>query len=137
MSRSPGQALCRRLRQGDAITVIAYGAAVHWAIQTLDAHDAISCDLIDLRSLQPLDTETIYTSVRKTGKVIILQEDSLFGGIASDISALIMEHCFEHLDAPVKRVASMETPIPFINQLEDQYLSRDRFEDELLDLMKY
>ena len=64
--------------------------------------------LIDLRSLQPLDTEAIYSSVKKTGKAIILQEDSLFGGIASDVSALIMEHCFEHLDAPVKRVASME-----------------------------
>ena len=63
----------------------------------------ISADLIDLRTLQPLDTETIYKSVRKTGKAIILQEDSLFGGIASDLSALIMEHCFEALDAPVKR----------------------------------
>ena len=90
-----------------------------------------------MRSLQPLDTEAIYASVKKTGKAIILQEDSLFGGIASDISALIMENCFEQLDAPVKRVASMETPIPFINQLEDQYLSRDKFEGELLNLWEY
>ena len=125
------------LRTGEQITVIAYGQAVHWAMNTLDQHPEIDADLIDLRSLQPLDTETIYASAKKTGKVIILQEDSLFGGIASDVSALIMENCFEYLDAPVKRVASLETPIPFINQLEDQYLSRDKFEGELLKLLEY
>ena len=92
---------------------------MHWAIEVLEKHPEISADLIDLRSLQPLDTDSIYASVKKTGKAIILQEDSLFGGIASDISALIMEECFEHLDAPVKRVASLDTPIPFINQLSD------------------
>ncbi|MDO6598058.1 dehydrogenase E1 component subunit alpha/beta [Oceanihabitans sp. 2_MG-2023] len=125
------------LREGDAVSIIAYGAAVHWALSTLEKHSDIDADVIDLRSLQPLDTETIYTSVKKTGKAIILQEDSLFGGIASDISALIMENCFEQLDAPVKRVASMKTPIPFIGQLEDQYLSRDKFEGELLKLLAY
>jgi len=125
------------LKTGEDITIIAYGAAVHWALNTLDKHPNINADLIDLRSLQPLDTETIFKSVKKTGKAIILQEDSLFGGIASDISALIMEHCFKYLDAPVKRVASLDTPIPFINQLEDQYLSRDKFEGELLKLLQY
>ena len=125
------------LRAGNDVTIIAYGAAVHWALNTLDKHSNIQADVIDLRSLQPLDTEAIYASVKKTGRAIILQEDSLFGGIASDISALIMENCFEELDAPVKRVASMETPIPFISQLEDQYLSRDKFEGELLQLLAY
>jgi len=125
------------LRLGKQITVIAYGQAVHWALLTLDKHSDINAEVIDLRSLQPLDTATIYASAKKTGKVIILQEDSLFGGIASDISALIMENCFEFLDAPVKRVASLETPIPFINHLEDQYLSRDYFEDALLHLLAY
>ena len=125
------------LREGNDVTVISYGAAVHWALNALDKHNNIQADVIDLRSLQPLDTEAIYASVKKTGKAIILQEDSLFGGIASDISALIMENCFEQLDAPVKRVASMETPIPFIGQLEDQYLSRDKFEGELLKLLAY
>jgi len=125
------------LKEGSDITIIAYGAAVHWALNTLEKQSNISADVIDLRSLQPLDTETIYTSAKKTGKVIILQEDSLFGGIASDLSALLMENCFEFLDAPVKRVASLETPIPFINQLEDQYLSRDKFENELLKLLDY
>ena len=90
-----------------------------------------------MRSLQPLDTDAIFTSVKKTGKAIILQEDSLFGGIASDISSLIMENCFEYLDAPVKRVASLETPIPFASQLENQYLAKNRFEKELIELLEY
>ena len=125
------------LKEGNDVTIISYGAAVHWCLETLETHSNISADLIDLRSLQPLDKATIFNSVKKTGKVIILQEDSLFGGIASDISAMIMEQCFEHLDAPVRRVASIETPIPFINQLEKQYLPKDRFESELLDLLAY
>ena len=93
--------------------------------------------MIDLRSLQPLDTEMIFESVKKTGKAIILQEDSLFGGIASDLSAMIMEECFEFLDAPVKRVASIETPIPFEPELEKQYLPKNRFDTELKRLLDY
>ena len=125
------------LRAGSDVTVISFGAAVHWAIETLDKIGNISADLIDLRSLQPLDTETIYASVKKTGKVIILQEDSMFGGIASDLSAMIMENCFEYLDAAVKRVASLESPIPFTKALEDQYLPKGRFEEELKNLLAY
>ena len=125
------------LREGTDVTIITYGAAVHWALETLEKNTDIKADLIDLRTLQPLDTESIYTSVKKTGRAIILQEDSLFGGIASDISALITENCFESLDAPVKRVASMETPIPFISQLENQYLAKGRFEEELKKLLAY
>lgn len=125
------------VKEGNDITVISYGAAVHWALDTLGKYPEINADLLDLRTLCPLDTEAILKSVKKTGKVIILQEDSLFGGIASDISALIMEECFEYLDAPVKRVASLETPIPFIGQLEEQYLPKQRFEEALLALYKY
>ena len=125
------------LREGDDVTIITYGAGVHWALETLENNPNIKGDLIDLRTLQPLDTEAIYSSVKKTGRAIILQEDSLFGGVASDISALIMEHCFECLDAPVRRVASLETPIPFVSQLEQQYLAKARFEDILKQLMKY
>ena len=125
------------LRAGSDVTVISFGAAVHWAIETLDKIGNISADLIDLRSLQPLDTEAIYASVKKTGKVIILQEDSMFGGIASDLSALIMENCFKQLDAPVKRVASLDSPIPFTKALEDQYLPKSRFEEELKNLLAY
>lgn len=125
------------LREGNDVSIITYGAGVHWALETLDKNPEISADLIDLRSLQPLDAEAIYASVKKTGRAIILQEDTLFGGIASDISAMIMEQCFEYLDAPVKRVASLETPIPFINQLEDQYMAKSRFENALLELISY
>jgi 2-oxoisovalerate dehydrogenase E1 component len=126
-----------KLKEGDQITVIAYGATVHWAMNTLNNNPEVRADLIDLRSLQPLDTDMIFTSVKKTGKVIILQEDSLFGGIASDLSSMIMENCFEFLDGPVKRVASIETPIPFQPDLEKQYLAKDRFEEELKALLDY
>ncbi|MFL1012786.1 alpha-ketoacid dehydrogenase subunit alpha/beta [Flavisericum labens] len=125
------------IKEGRQITVISFGATVHWAIETLENNLHISAELIDLRTLQPLDTKTIYESVKKTGRCIIFQEDSLFGGIASDISALIMEHCFEYLDAPVKRVASLETPIPFASQLEQQYLSKNTFESAILELLAY
>ena len=125
------------LREGDDVTIISYGAGVHWAIDTLKVHSEISADLIDLRTLQPLDVATIFESVRKTGKAIFLQEDSLFGSIASDVAALINEHCFESLDAPVKRVASIETPIPFQGELEKQYLPKHRFAEELKKLLEY
>jgi 2-oxoisovalerate dehydrogenase E1 component len=90
------------LREGTQVTIIAFGAAVHWALETLDKNPEIAADVLDLRTLQPLDTEAIFASVKKTGRAIIFQEDSLFGGISSDISSLIMENCFELLDAPVK-----------------------------------
>ncbi len=125
------------LREGNHVTIIAFGAAVHWALETLDKNPSISADLLDLRTLVPMDKEAIYKSVRKTSKVIILQEDSMFGGIASDISAMIMEDCFEYLDGPVKRVASLDSPIPFTKALEDQYLSKSRFEQALNELMAY
>ena len=125
------------LREGKAISVITYGAAVHWALEALDDNPDILADVIDLRTLQPLDKEAIFNSVKKTGKAIIFHEDTLFGGIAGDISAMIMENCFEYLDAPVKRVASIETPIPFATQLEKQYLPKDRFEEALKLLLTY
>jgi 2-oxoisovalerate dehydrogenase E1 component len=125
------------VKEGNAVTIIAFGATVHWALDTLTNNSEISADLLDLRTLQPLDKEAIFTSVKKTGKAIIYQEDSMFGGIASDISALIMEECFKYLDAPVKRVASLDTPIPFAKALEDQYLPKGRFETDLLALLAY
>jgi 2-oxoisovalerate dehydrogenase E1 component len=123
-----------RINAGEDIAVITYGAGVHWTIELMDRHPNISIDLLDLRTLQPLDEEAIKESVERTGKVIVLTEDSLFGSIASDISALIMETCFQYLDAPVKRVGSLETPIPFAEQLEQQYLAKATFEQALLDL---
>ncbi len=125
------------LKEGNQISIIAFGAAVHWALEVLEKHPEISADLIDLRTLQPLDTETIFASVKKTNKALIVQEDTLFGGIASDISALIMEECFEYLDAPVKRVASLDSPIPFTKALEDQFMSKSRLEESILALLSY
>jgi len=125
------------LKEGNDVTIITYGAGVHWAIETLDKNSEISADLIDLRTLQPLDVDAIYSSVRKTGKAIVLQEDSLFGGIASEISALITENCFNELDAAVKRVGSIETPIPFQKELENQYLAKHQFETILKELLTF
>ena len=126
-----------RIKEGTDVTIITYGAAVHWALETLDKNPHISADLIDLRCLQPLDFKSVLTSVKKTNKAIILQEDSLFGSIASDISSHLMEQAFEFLDAPVKRVASIETPIPFASALEQQYLAKINFEHELKNILDY
>ncbi|MGY8915298.1 MAG: alpha-ketoacid dehydrogenase subunit alpha/beta [Flavobacteriales bacterium] len=125
------------LRNGSDITIVTYGAGVHWALEVLENQPEINAELLDLRTLQPLDMEAIYTSVKKTGKLIILQEDSLFGGVASDISALVMENCFEFLDAPVKRVASLDTPIPFAKKLEQNYLPKERFILAIKELLVY
>ena len=125
------------LRSGNDISIISYGAPVHHALEVLDKNPNISADLIDLRSLCPLDSESIINSVNKTGKAIILQEDSMFGGLASEVSSIIMENCFESLDAPVRRVASLNTPVPFEASLEKQYLPYSRFEKELINLVNY
>ena len=121
---------------GNKISVITYGLGVHEALKIIDKHD-IDADLIDLLTLSPIDEKIIINSVKKTGKAIVLQEDSLFGGIASEISSIIMENCFENLDAPVFRVGSLNTPIPFEEGLEKQYLPFDRFETKIIELLNY
>lgn len=125
------------LREGDDVTIVTYGAAVHWALEVLETQSAVSADLLDLRTLQPLDREAILNSVKKTGKVVILQEDSVFGGIGSDIAAMISEECFEYLDGPVRRVGSLETPVPFARALEEGYLPKKRFDAVLQELLQY
>ena len=124
------------LHEGNNLSIITYGAGVHWALNEVKEHH-ISADVIDLRTLQPLDTEAIYKSVRKTGKALILHEDTLFGGIASDLSALITENCFNYLDAPVKRVGSLEMPIPFAKNLEEMFLPKNRLHDSIALLLNY
>ena len=126
----------KMLNVGADISIITYGSGVYEALKTIKKLD-LNADLIDLRTLAPLDKDCIISSVNKTGKAIILQEDSLFGGIASDISSIIMENCFENLDAPVIRVGSLDTPIPFDENLEKQYLPFQRFESEILKLISY
>ena len=115
------------VREGEQITIVTYGMGVHWALETLDANPEISADLIDLRTLVPLDTETIFNSVKKTNRVIILHEATMFNGIGGELSALITENCFEYLDAPIKRVASLDTPVPFIGELEQNFMPKERF----------
>lgn len=125
------------LKNGEKLSIITYGAGVHWALETLEEIKATNIELIDLRSLQPLDKETIINSVKKTGKVLVLTEDSLFGSLASEISALISEECFEFLDAPVMRLGSGETPIPFAAALEEGYLPKKKLKDKLQQLIDY
>ncbi len=122
---------------GNDLSVITYGMGVHWAMKYAKEHQDISVDILDLQTLAPLDTEAIYDSVKRTGRVIILHEDSMFSGIGGEISALIAEHCFEYLDAPIKRCASLDTPIPFAKALEKNYLPEERFSIAVEELLKY
>ncbi len=127
----------RLVKEGTDLTVVTYGMGVHWALETLDDHSDITADLIDLRTLSPLDTETIFASVKKTGKVIVLHEDCEIGGVGAEIVTQINENCFEYLDAPIKRVASLNTPVPFDAGLEQNFLPPQRFEDTLVELINY
>lgn len=127
----------RLVKEGSDVTIVSYGLGVHWAIETLNENPDISADLIDLRTLAPLDIETIYTSVKKTGKVFILHEDTLTGGIGGELSALITEHCFEYLDAPVMREGSLDTPVPMNADLEINFLPKERFKEKLKKLIQY
>ena len=124
-------------KSGNQLSVITYGMGVHWAKNYATEHPEISLEIIDLKTLLPLDLDTIYNSVRKTGKVIVLHEDCMTGGIGGEIAALITENCFEHLDAPVKRVASLDTPVPFTSSLENQFLPIDRFSLAISELLAY
>lgn len=127
----------KQLKEGNQLSIITFGAGVHWALDFAEKHPEISFDIIDLRTLCPLDEEAIFASVKRTGKVIVLQEDTSFGGVASDISALISENCFEHLDGPIQRVSSLPTPVPFAGQLEEQFLAKSRLEEVVNHLLAY
>ena len=124
------------LKEGNEVTIVTYGMGVHWAKTTCDKLN-INADIIDLRTLIPMDKETIFESVKKTNKVIVLHEDCLTGGIGGEIASLINEECFEHLDAPVFRCASLDTPVPFSVDLENQFLPTERFEVKLKELLNY
>lgn len=123
--------------EGHQLGIISYGAGVHWALEAKQNFPDLSISILDLRSLMPLDIEAITTLVKKTGKVILLQEDTLFGGIMSDISAYIAENCFEYLDAPLLRVASLETPVPFSSVLENQFLPKHRLLEAIEKIVSY
>lgn len=124
------------IKEGSELTIITYGLGVHWA-RDFAADSNYSIEVIDLRTLLPLDTEAIYNSVRKTGKAIVLHEDCMTGGIGGEIVARISENCFESLDAPVKRVASLDTPVPFAAKLEQQFLPKERLAEAVESIMNY
>lgn len=123
--------------EGNDVTIVTYGMGVHWAKNILKNNPEISADLIDLRILLPWDKATVEDSVKKTGKVIILHEDTLTGGIGAEIAAHISENCFRDLDAPVMRSGSLDTPVPFANSLEENFFRKNVFEKKLKDLTGY
>ena len=127
----------RLVKEGTQVTIVTYGLGVHWAIELLNSNPEISADLIDLRTLAPLDVDAIYTSVKKTGRAFILHEDTLTGGIGGELSALITEHCFSYLDAPVMREGSLDTPVPMNADLEINFLPKERFKEKLIKLINY
>jgi len=125
------------VRNGSEISIITYGAGVHWALALASQKPEISFHILDLRTLLPLDYDAIRESVSKTGKVIVLHEDTLTGGIGGEISAWIGEHCFELLDAPVLRCASLDTAIPFNLELEKNFLANARLWETVEKLLAY
>jgi len=127
----------RRVQEGEDISIITYGAGVHWAMAYAAQHPELSIELLDLRSLLPLDYGAIRAAVIQTGKVLVLHEDTLTGGIGGEIAAWIGEHCFDQLDAPVLRCASLDTPVPFNMELENNFLARSRLDVYVQKLMGY
>jgi 2-oxoisovalerate dehydrogenase E1 component len=127
----------KNVQIGRDISIITYGSGVHWALDYAKNHPGISMDILDLRTLLPLDYDAIQSSVDRTGKVLVLHEDTLTGGIGGEIAAWISEHCFEKLDAPVLRCASLDTPVPFALELEGEFLAKSRLSDSVNKLMAY
>ncbi len=124
------------IKSGADFTIITYGMGVHWSLTAVNEL-AVNAEIIDLRTLVPLDYETIKSSVKKTGKVLILHEDTMFGGIGGEISAFISESLFNYLDAPIFRVSSLDTPIPFAQNLEKNFLQQDKLIKKIKELLKY
>jgi 2-oxoisovalerate dehydrogenase E1 component len=127
----------RHVREGEEISIITYGSGVNWAEDYAAEHPEISIDILDLRSLAPLDYLAIRAAVERTGRVLILHEDTLIGGIGGEIAAWIAENCFGILDAPVKRCASLDTPVPFSIELENNFLAKARLDESVQHLLNY
>ena len=127
----------KKVAEGNDISIITYGAGVQWAAEYAAAHSTVSFDITDLRTLLPLDYASIAAAVKKTGKVLILHEDCLTGGIGAEVAAWITEHCFEWLDAPLIRCASLDTPVPFNLELEKQFLAKSRLDECVKKLIEY
>tara|TARA_B100001057_G_scaffold93650_1_gene90014 strand:- start:4170 stop:6143 length:1974 start_codon:yes stop_codon:yes gene_type:complete len=124
------------IKEGEDLTIVTYGMGVHWASEISNEIE-YSIEILDLRTLIPLDKEIIFKSVKKTGKAIVLHEDCMTGGFGADISSLISEYCFEHLDAPILRCSSLDTPVPFSNNLEINFLAKSRLKQKIIQLINY
>jgi 2-oxoisovalerate dehydrogenase E1 component len=127
----------RLVREGSSLSIVTYGMGVHWATEILDTLPDVDADVIDLRTLLPWDKDAVLESVKKTNRVLVLHEDTLTGGVGAEIAAWINEHCFEHLDAPVMREASLDTAIPFAPTLEQNFLPKVRLKAKIESLLKY
>ena len=127
----------RIVEEGEDVSIITYGSGVHWAVEYAAKTTYISFDILDLRTLLPLDHEAIRRAVLRTGKVLVLHEDTLTGGFGAEVAAWIGEHCFDHLDAPVMRCASLDTPVPFNGVLENNFLAKARLDDAVQRLLDY
>ena len=127
----------RQVTRGDDLSIISYGAGVIWAEDWAAEHPEISTDILDLRTLLPLDYQAIREAVNRTGRVLVLHEDTLVGGIGGEVAAWISEHCFERLDAPVMRCASLDTPVPFSIELENNFLAKARLSEKIEELLSY
>lgn len=125
------------LATGNKFSIITYGLGVHWALDYIKNDPACDATLIDLRTLQPWDKETVASAVKATGRVLILHEDTLTNGFGAEISAWISEHCFQYLDAPIMRCASLDTAIPMNKALEDDFLAKSRLAETIDKLLKY
>jgi 2-oxoisovalerate dehydrogenase E1 component len=125
------------IQAGNDITIITYGAGVHWATNYQEAHPEYSLHILDLRTLLPLDYSSIRAAIKQTGKLLLLHEDSLTGGIGGEIAAWVAEHCFDLLDAPIMRCASLDTPIPFNITLEKNFLAVNRLDACIQKLIDY
>ncbi len=125
------------VQEGTDMSIITYGSGVHWATDYAQRHPDISVDILDLRTLLPLDYEAIKASISRTGRALILHEDTLTGGIGGEISAWISEHCFTDLDAPVIRCASLDTPVPFAIELEQNFLAKSRLDETAAKLLAF
>ena len=122
---------------GDDLTIVTYGMGVHWILDLLKEYNKTQIEVIDLNSLVPWDKDLVFNSVKKTGKVLLLQEDSQFSGFMGEISSCISEEIFEYLDAPIVRVGSLDTPIPFAKDLEKGYMAQNRLKERLDFLLNY
>lgn len=129
--------VARVVREGAHLSIISYGLGVHWALDFATEHPDLGIEVLDLRTLVPMDTDSILATVQKTGKVLVLHEDTQFAGIGGEIASWISENAFEYLDAPVMRLGSHETPVPFTSALENQFLANARLAEKVMSLIDY